>query len=520
MKLNLLKKLLTLSPVVISPILVTACGSSDNDNKTNVINPDGQFYLDFYQRELNAVWSTQTAAINTAANSPGHEYDLPIKLLGEVLTKVKTDGAAEFKKEFPGLDNYDPSNFSDVTISFSIPDDSKGNLKIANDGVLSVYPATITNGVASEKHINYTLKLNSAKMASKEISGSLKFNLQAKFVAYNGSSLPSNDVWSVFGNADMSQILVGTLKGLGVGAKQANGGYKFDNYTTSGSGSSKLKENTVLCTFGDADLSTILVGENYGGVDIGAKQANGKYDFTNYGTGQGLKSSKVFGVYGNANMSTILLGQFSGGLDVGTKQAGGGYKFDNYSSGVLKSNRVYGVYGSTDMSTILVGEQNGGGLDVGTRASASAPYTFTNYSTSTSSKIGSNNVACVYGNADLSTILVGENGGGLDVGTRDKASDPYTFTNYDDSSSSNLVSNNIASVYGTPDMSTILLGENGDGLTIGTKQADGNYTFANYNSAAGLASSYIKGVYGSTDMSTILVGGNQALDISSNLWFA
>ena len=58
MKLNLLKKLLTLTPVVISPILVTACGSSDNggkDNKPKDISADGKFYLDFYQRELENI---------------------------------------------------------------------------------------------------------------------------------------------------------------------------------------------------------------------------------------------------------------------------------------------------------------------------------------------------------------------------------------------------------------------------------------------------------------------------------
>ena len=339
MKINLLKKLLCLSPVIISPILVTACGSSDGGGggdkidalklKTATLIKDpskvvapGKFYLDFYQRELNAVWATKTAAINAAATNvaANHQYDMQLQVLSEVLTKVKTDGAAEFKKVFPTLDDYNADIFDDITVSFTIPDDSKGNLKIADDGVLSVYPTSIVSGAASEKQINYTLKLTSSKVSAKDLSGSLKFDLNTGFINYSN-------------------------------------------------------------TWGD-DLITDVYG-------------------------------------GGNNMSTILVGSFESGLDVGAKQADGSYNFKNYKTGQgLIANDINKVYSSADASKILVGTY--AGLSVGTRTKASDPYTFKNYNTSSSGaeKLANNNVYALYGNADLSTILVGEGGGGIDVGTK------------------------------------------------------------------------------------------------------
>ena len=536
MKLNLLKKLLCLSPVVISPILVTACGSSDNgDEKTDItkVTAPGKFYLDFYQRELNAIWATKTAAINAAANdvAANHQYDLGINLVDAVLPKVKTDGASEFKREFPKLDNYDSSVFDDITVSFSIPDDSKGNLKLADNGMLSIYPTSVVSGSASEKHIDYTLKLNSSKIVSKETIGSLKFNLKAGFVNYSSSSadskkLANNKVSVVYGNADMSNILVGCYGGgLDVGAKQVNGEYNFTNYSTSSS--SKLATNNVSSAYGNAELSTILVGEFGGGLSVGARtSASDSYTFTNYagGAGKPLADALVNSVYGNADLSEILVGEYGGGLDVGTRtSAGDSYTFTNYAGGAgkpLANALVNSVYGNTDLSEIFVGETNGG-LDVGTRQ-ADGNYTFNNYSISSANPLANNVVNGVYGNADMSTILVGEDGGGLDIGTKqnDKS---YKFTNYN--ASKGLVTDFVTSVYGNTDLSTILVGERGGGLDIGTKQGDGNYTFVNYNSSLPdgekLAKDNVYSVYGSADLSTILVGElGGGLDISSNLWFA
>ena len=541
MKLNLLKKLLTLSPVVISPILVTACGSSDNGGeKTDItkVTAPGKFYLDFYQRELNAIWATKTAEINAAASdtAANHQYDLGINLVDAVLPKVKADGAAEFKKEFPKLDNYDASLFDNITVSFAIPNDSKGNLKLADNSILSIYPASVVSGKASEKHIDYTLKLNSSKAIGKELSGSLKFNLQAGFVNYDDSTsspLANNTVLSVYGNSNLSTILIGTLKGgLDVGTRQADGSYTFSTYNSSSSGKEKLANNDVYGVYGNDSMSTIFIGEYGGGLDVGTKQADGSYNFKNYKKAQGLVNDYIFSIYGTPDLSTILVGTYLGGLDVGTKQGDGTYKFVNYNkdsagSSALADNSILSSYGNADLSTILLGTY--GGLNVGTRQ-AGGDYTFDKYNTSSSGseKLASNAVYSVYGSTDLSTILVGENGvldGGLDVGTK-QANGRYTFVDYnkDSAGSSALSEDDVNTVYGNTDLSTILVGEVEGGLDVGTKQGDGTYKFDNYNkdSATGaLSNATAKAIYGTADLSTILVGTYLGgLDISSNLWFA
>ena len=515
-------------------MLATSCGcSKETGTKINPskLTAPGKFYLEFYQRELNAVWSTKTAAINAAANNvaANHEYDLQLKVLSEVLTKVKADGAAEFKRAFPGFSDYNGNIFDDIAVSFTIPDDSKGNLKVASDGKLTIYPTNILSGANSEKHINYTLKLNSSKIFGKELSGSLKFSLNAGFINYNDSTsaskLPGNVVQSIYGNTNLSTILVGSSEGLTVGTKQAGGGYAFTTtYNRSGSGKKKLADNFVTSVTGTADLSTILVGEQTGGLDVGTKQADGSYDFINYtsGSGKPLARNSVLRVYGNANMSEILVGEQGGGMDVGTKQGDNSYKFVNYSTtstNPLNSNVIYGLSGNTDMSEILVGGL-GAGLDVGTRASASDLYTFTNYNSSSpgNKKLASNVAISTYGTADLSTILVGTFGG-LSVGTK-QGDGSYAFTNYTGGSGNPLADNKVQSVYGNADLSTILVGTQGGGLDVGTKDADGNYTFANYNTTNGLANNYVYSAYGNADLSTVFVGALGGVDITSNLWFA
>ena len=531
MKLNLLKKLLTLSPVVISPILVTACGSSNNGGKTAINNDTvpGKFYLDFYQRELNAVWATKTADINAAADdvAANHQYDLGINLVDGILPKMKADGAAEFKREFPTLDNYDADIFDDITVSFSIPDDSKGNLKLADNGVLSIYPASIISGQVSEKHIDYTLKLTSSKVAAKDLSGSLKFNLQAGFVNYDtGSGLISNDVRTVYGNADMSTILVGADKGgLDVGTRaKASDPYTFKNYSTSSAGSKKIASDVVISVCGNANMSEILVGEIGGGLDVGTKQADGSYAFQNYKTGQGLANNSVASVFGNADLSTIFLGEQGGGLDIGSKQGDGSYTFVNYdtsSASPLADDVVGSVYGNADLSTIFLGEQ-GGGLDIGSKQ-GDGSYNFTNYNTAKG--LASNNVYDVFGSSNMATILVGNYDKGLDVGTK-QADESYTFVNYNKDSvgSGTLGSDYIESIYGSADLSTILVGEGGGGLDVGTRaKASDPYTFTNYNTSSDskLSSDNIGSVYGTADLSTILIGTYVGgMDISSNLWFA
>ena len=515
MKINLLKKLLTLSPVVISPILVTACGTGKQQTKS------GQFYLDFYQKELNTVWSTKTGAINNAADdsAANHQYDLQSNLLSEVLTKDKIEGAAEYQKEFPNLNDYNASIFDDVNINFSIPADSSGDLKLEGND-LFIYPADIIDGVSSEKHIDYSLKMaNTSKLSGKQVDGSLNLNLHTGFINYSTSTaakLSSNKVDTVYGNEDMSRILVGTEGGgLDVGTKQKDGGYTFVNYNASNSG---LAGNLVRSVYGSADMSEILVGELNTGLDIGILQSDGRYDFTNYR----YPSANVWGVYGNADLSKILVGSDEG-LSIATRLYKGRYLINWYSEDEI----VYGLYGNADLSNILVGSW-GEGLEVGTATEGFNKYKFTDYSTSSSGKqeLASDTLLGIYGNANLSTILLGTDGEGLDVGTK-QADGKYNFKDYSTSNgpdNQRLSNDYVWSVHGNKDLSTILLGTDGGGLDVGTrKSASDPYTFTNYDTSSSipLSSDRAVAVCGNSNLSAILVGTyGGGIDISSNLWFA
>ena len=515
-----------MSPVVISPILVTACSLSEiNDFK---LATTSRFYLYFYQKELNAVWATKTADINAAANEPTHQYDLQLEVLSEVLTKVKADAAAVFKKEFPDINDYSAKIFDSIEVNFTIPDNSRGNLKVADDGVLSVYPTSILSGATSEKQINYTLSLDTENLASEKLSGSLKFNLDAGFEHYSTSTdnkLVGNRVTSTYGNADMSTILVGSERGgVSVGTKQKDGSYKFDNYNSSNG----LDNNLVTSVYGSRDMSTILVGElrvgfefYSGGLSVGKRQADGKYKFTIYRLMYGLPIQNVYDVYGNSDMSKILVGN-DHGVSLGTRQANGSYEFDlmKYSE---KDKIFNSVYASADMSEILAGSF-GGGLDIGSKQ-GDENYTFTNYGTSSSGnrKLSSNTVLSTYGNKDLSTILVGTNSG-LDVGTK-QADGSYDFVNHSTSSSGEekLADNYVNSISGNADMSTILVGTDA-GLDVGTRSsASDPYTFTNYDTSSNtpLSGNRVASISGNSDLSTILLGEfGRGIDISSNLWFA
>ena len=520
MKLNLLKKLLTLSPVVISPILVTACGNSSNDGDTNF-----QFYIDFYQKELNTIWATKAADINNAALNVNHNYNLKTEILDKVLAKVKADGKNEYKKDSPNNGEYQSDVFNDITTVFSVPDGSKGNLNVTDDTSLSVYPSGIGAVTPKKEQLNYVLKLKT-KSIYKTSEGTLNLDLKAGFVNYSTKSsgeekLASDDIVSTFGSSDMSGILVGTkASGLNIGTRQAGGGYKFVNYSTKSAGKEKLANDDIKAVFGNSDLSTILVGEAGGGLDVGTRQGYGSYNFTNYSTSNGLKNNNVYALYGNASLSKILVGEANnGGLDVGTR-SGSSYSFKNYPTRLGASTNIQSLSGNDSLSTILLGTNKG--LDVGSNADGA--YQFITYDTSSASiaKLASDNVTGVFGNEDMSNILVGEDGGGLDFGTFD--SDRYlSFTNYNASSSGKkkLISNYVKSVFANPDLSTILVGTN-QGLDIGTKaKASDPYSFTKYDSTNGLSGSFVTNISGTTDLSAILLGEQgSGLDISSNLWFA
>ena len=495
MKLNLLKKLLCLSPVLISPVLVTACGSeakkpSNSDN----------FYLSFYKMKLNEQFNALKTTIADAAKSSTHQYQFKVNVITPVLNACKKDGASEFKKQFPD-DTYNEKLFDQIVINFA----TTGNLKLSSDlSTLMVYPNSVITS-SSAQELNYTLQLKGAKTLID--AGSLVLNLSAGFVPVTFSPV---GVTTVYGNNDLSTILVGTKSdGLSVGTRQANGSYNFINYNTFSA--SKLANNDVTSIFATSDLTTIFVAEMGGGLDVGVKQNDNSYQFTNYDTSSSnpLSSDNLQNVTGGANGKNILISTQGYGIDIGIQQDNGSYSFTGYNTGnsSLVSNEVFAGFTNRDLSTILLGTDSG--ISKGTQSNNK--YTFTSYNTG--SGLASNDIKSIFASSDLKTLVAGTISNGISISSDFDASSP-TFKTYD--ASSGLAGNDIKDVFGNQDATKILVAEGTNGLDIGSKTNSG-YTFKNYSSAD---LSTTAAIYGNSDLSSLLVGSTNKINISSDLWFA
>ena len=176
--------------------------------------------------------------------------------------------------------------------------------------------------------------------------------------------------------------------------------------------------------------------------------------------------------------------------------------FKNYTelAGLL-SDYVTSVYASSDGNTIYVGNSagnNNGGLSVGTKKGDT--YTFQNYTKKDG--LAADWVRSVYASSDGNTIYVGTYMG-VSVGTK-QSSGRYTFQNY----TTGLNDTRITSVYASPNGNTIYAGTNGGssgGVSVGTKKGS-RYTFQNYTDKDGLGDDRVNSVYASSDGSTIYVG--------------
>ena len=512
-KVSLLKKILCFSPVVISPIIMAASCNSDNSVVDN-------FYLSYFGQELKSTWSKNEAAINAIATSATHSYNLNENILIPTLAACKATGAEAFNQAFSGNNSYDADTFNNVSSVFTISSAGSSNLRILNN-ILTVYPKSILASDA-DYTINFTLTLK-----NKNIKGEVKINVAPGFLKYNlRNKLHSNYVRAVYGSKDMSEILVGEWnEGLEIGNRQKDGSYDFTEY-----GSEYLSDTRINSVYGNADLSTILVGTYSGGLYVGNKESDGKYQFTNYNMSSSspLISNDIYGLRANADFSKIILSTSvlgdseRSGVCVGTKQSGGEYTFKNYTAddSALIGGSYYSLIASSDndLSTILVSTSDEG-IQIGKLDSVSGGYSFSTLQDGLKSK----QVVSLSATNNLATILVGENGGGLDVGTR-QADGTYNFDNY---STPVLADNEVSSSATNQDASKILVGLN-NGLDVGTKQADGKYTFVKYGkgSTPGIQGSTVQELYANSDLSNIIIPSNSGnasgpggIDISTITWF-
>jgi len=287
--------------------------------------------------------------------------------------------------------------------------------------------------------------------------------------------------------------------GLSIGTKQTNGRYTFTNYTTADG----LGDNWVAGVYADTNgkvyvATTGLYDNGTGGLSIGIKQANGRYTFSDYTTADGLADNRVNGIYVDAN-GTLYAATYSG-LSIGIKQVNGSYTFSNYTMvNGLGDNFVRSVY-VDNTGTIYAGTV--GGLSIGIKQT-NGNYIFTN--NTTDNGLDSNYAGSVYADASGTIYVATLVGDGVNAGLSVGVPLPsYTFTNYT-AEKNNLIDDETSAVYANAN--NMFVATNG-GLSVGTLQSDGSYSFNpanNYtytNTNGGLGSDQVQAIY--TDANNII----------------
>ena len=326
------------------------------------------------------------------------------------------------------------------------------------------------------------------------------------------NGLGSNYVTGVSVSGDGNTIYAATDGGVSIGTK-SNSTWNFKNYTTAVG----LGSNSVDDVYASSDGNTIYAA-TFDGLGVGTKKADGSYTFQNYTTKEGLVNSNVYSIYISAGGQTIYAGT-EGGLSIGTKQAGNSYTFQNYTTkDGLVGNGVHGIYASSNGKEIYAatGNLSTGGISIGTEQTGGS-YTF-NQSYTKKDGLGANDVNCVYVSNDGKKIYAGtgsDGEGGLSIGT-EQAGGSYTFQNY--TTKDGLSANDVNCIYVSSNGKKIYAGTGSDGkggLSIGTEQAGGSYTFKDYTTKDGLGSNSVQDIYVSSDGRTIYAATLKGLSISS-----
>ena len=373
-------------------------------------------------------------------------------------------------------------------------------LKAELDTIASQVASTARTG---SNTLDITSQINTAIANAKQAAPNISSNIDNITLAFSGTGNlkveKNNDTYTLtvypsFVNSSSADQTLTTTLSLTLSASNKNTQAITNTYNvpkgfkryTSG-----LPSSGVNAVYVSDDGNTVFAGTSRG-LAIGKR--NGlTYTFKNISSG--LVNTDVRSVYSPNNGATIYVAT-NGGLSVGTRGSNDTYTYINSTTTQrLGSNNLRSVYATTGNDpTVVVGTIRG--LSVGFKKGDQ--YYFENLTTT--SGLGSNQINSVYASPDGSIIYAGT-GSGVSVGI--KQSDfVYTFTN----STSGLGNRNVTSVYPSSNGNTIYAGTYG-GVSVGTKQSSSNkYTFTNYNTSQGLGANIVSSVYPSSDGNTIYAG--------------
>ena len=382
-----------------------------------------------------------------------------------------------------------------------------GTLKTALDGIADQVVATATT---STNTLNITSVINTAKTEAKKIATVDPDNIDNINLAFNGTGNlkveKNNDTYTLtiypsFINSDSAEQTLTTTLSLtfdsNTDTQAITNTYDVAKGFKNYTTSDGLGNNIVRSISASSDGNIIYAGTD-GGFSVGTKSGN-TYNFTNYTTNDGLVNNTVFSLYASSDGNTIYLGTIKG-ISIATK-SGNTYTFANYTAG-LGNTFINAIYPINNGDTIYIGT-NGGGVSVGTKKGST--YVFDNYTTSDG--LGNNITSSILASNDGNTVYVGTTQG-VSVGTKQN-DDSYKFANYN----AGLGDINTNSVYTSSDGSTIYAGTNG-GVSVGTKSGN-TYNFTNYTTSDGLGNNVVHSVYTSSDGSTIYAGTNGGVSVGT-----
>ena len=483
---KLFKSLVMSAPVLVTPLVANSCSS--NNNKT----PSAKYYVDALAKTLKTQLNLISSQVTSTAIG-NNSLDISSNINTAIIAA---------KKIAPKT----PSNIDKITLSFTGTNNLKVEKNSDNQYLLMVYPTFISNDSAKQ---NLTTTLSLTLSASDKNTQTITntYDVAKGFKAYD-TGPGAYAVNSVYPIDNGNTIFAGTAgEGVSVGTKTGTT-YSFQNLKTG------LDSNYIWSVHASSDGNTLYVGtgdpeSKKGGVSVGTKQEDNSYTFQNYTSS--LNNDYVNSVY-PSNDGSFLYVATDGGVAVGTKNDST-YNFQTYTKG-LGSSSVYFVYPSSDGNKLYTATN--GGLSIGTKNPRGNEYTFKNFSTEQG--LPSNIVYSVYPTNNGNTIYAGTTEGVV-VGTKASGSEEYTFKTY----TTGLGSKRVNSVYPTNNGNTIYAGTGGDknsmgGVSVGTKQTDGSYTFQNYTAGSDVNS--VASVYPTNNGNTIYAGAGSGLWVSQSNWFS
>ena len=505
-QLKLLKSIIIVTPMVSVPLLAASCGKKESDKRpaTN-INPipkklDGatltnQGYLSYFSSNFKTVMDE--SAVQTAITAQSKSPD-PQSRTVNITTYVNS--AIEKAKEALSktTTKFNPDEFAKIAITVA----ATNNVSLAknedNEYLLSVYPNYILNGEKSES-VTFNFALDSATAST-----AINFTISSGFINYTSSSggLSSNDILQV--TQVNNTIFALTDKTLEVGAKQADGSYNFTQYTiNSGQG------GCVAMGIPTTNQDTVYVATQQFGIFAGIMQRSGRYTFNKMTTTKGTAPNFITTMSCKSDGSLLYVGTFTSGFSV-LETNGATYAVENTYTDQLTSPRINQIYDQNDGAKIYLATANG--VSVGTKGSTATSYSFENF------KFNSGdpnwfvaNIACITAQSD-GTVYAGTPSG---ITTINSSGTTGQITKKD--TNPELPSDDIISLSNNG-ANSIYIGTNA-GLAVATKS--GNIYDVNAYKT-GLTGTSINNIYINRDARIIILATgseNGGVSISKNNWY-